>query len=150
MEDTGGAGMVDDAARAQQLARWHPPLTCDCTMMNARCPACDALAESIAQALADVRAENADRTVVLERAVGNCFMMAKREIARLLNMKPDASPLQLAVALALTLERWEHIQRFCETTGSKSSILRGQLPTEITEGAVAPPAPERREERTEP
>lgn len=67
------------------------------------------------------------RVRVLERAIGNCFMMAKREIARYLNGRtpPDS----------LTLERWQHIQRFCETTGIKSDILRGQLPDEITEGS---------------
>ena len=62
--------------------------------------------------------------------------MAKREIARLWSHDGDES------SLARTLERWQHIQRFCETTGSKSSILRGQLPDEITEGeGKADPAP---------
>ncbi len=79
-----------------------------------------------------------ERISVLERAVGNCFMMAKREIARLWKHQGEES------SLAQTIERWQHVQRFCETTGSKSNILRGQLPTEITEGAapsrVAPPS----------
>jgi hypothetical protein len=67
------------------------------------------------------------RIRLLERAVGNCFMMAKREIARHVNGKAPSDP--------KGLERWQHVQRFCETTGSKSSILRGQLPDEITEGS---------------
>lgn len=69
--------------------------------------------------------DSAERIRVLERAIGNCFMMARRQIAAHLNGK--STPVQ-------DLERWQHVQRFCETTGSKSSILRGQLPTEITEG----------------
>ena len=69
-----------------------------------------------------------DRVRVLEKAVGDCFMMAKRQIAAHLNGK--STPVQ-------DLERWQHVQRFCETTGSKSDILRGQLPTEITDGSEA-------------
>jgi hypothetical protein len=49
-----------------------------------------------------------ERVRVLERAVGNCFMMAKREIARL--WKHDGCE----SSLAQTLERWQHVQRFCE------------------------------------
>src|ERR1035437_5555256 len=75
--------------------------------------------------------EQRDRIVILERAVGNCFMMAKRQIAAHLN---GASVYQK------DLERWQHVLRFCETTGSKSDILRGQLPTEITEGELEGPA----------
>jgi hypothetical protein len=72
------------------------------------------------------------RIQLLERAVGNCYMMAKREIARHLNQPLNDQK---------GLERWQHVQRFCETTGEKSSILRGQLPTEMTEGDALPPAP---------
>ena len=65
----------------------------------------------------------------LLRALGNCYMMAKREIARILNGKADCD--------AMSLERWRHVQRFCEETGLKSSILRASLPTEITDGEAA-------------
>jgi hypothetical protein len=68
-----------------------------------------------------------DRVRVLEQAIGNCYMMARRQIAAHLN--GTSTPQK-------DLERWQHIQRFCETTGSKSSILRGQLPTEITNGSI--------------
>lgn len=63
----------------------------------------------------------------LRRALGNCYMMAKREIARILNGKSQTD--------AVSLERWRHVQRFCEETGLKSSILRATLPTELTEGS---------------
>lgn len=79
-----------------------------------------------ASAFANALTEAEARITVLERAVGNCFMMAKRQIAAHLN--GNSTP-------AKDLERWQHVQRFCETTGSKSDILRGQLPTEITEGS---------------
>lgn len=75
--------------------------------------------------------QDKERVRVLERAVGNCFMMAKRQIA---------AHLKGASVYQHDLERWQHVLRFCETTGSKSDILRGQLPDEITEGArVSPP-----------
>lgn len=76
-------------------------------------------------------ADMVERVRVLERAIGNCFMMAKRQIASHLN--GTSTP-------AKDLERWQHVLRFCETTGSKSDILRGQLPTEITEGSHNPAA----------
>ena len=60
------------------------------------------------------------------RALGNCYMMAKREIARILNGKANCD--------AQSLERWQHVQRFCEEAGCTSSILRAQVPTELTEG----------------
>jgi hypothetical protein len=70
---------------------------------------------------------------VLRRALGNCYMMAKREIARLLNKgEPHGRD-------AVSLERWQHVKRFCEETGMKSSILRATLPTELTEGGAAGP-----------
>lgn len=72
------------------------------------------------------------RIQMLERALGNCYMMSKREIARLLNR----SPMDVGVKSdQLTLERWNHVKRFCEETGQKSSILRATLPTEITDGS---------------
>jgi hypothetical protein len=66
-----------------------------------------------------------ERIRALEQAIGNCYMMAKRQVAAHLNGTN---------APAKDLERWQHVQRFCETTGIKSSILRWQLPTEITGG----------------
>ncbi len=68
------------------------------------------------------------RIQMLERALSNCYMMSKREIARMLNRSPMVKSDQL------TLERWQHVKRFCEETGQKSSILRATLPTEITDG----------------
>ena len=67
------------------------------------------------------------------KAVANCYMMAKREIARILNGKAQVD--------TLSLERWQHVLRFCEESGEKSSILRDGLPTEMTEGASAPQEP---------
>lgn len=69
----------------------------------------------------------------LRRAIGNCYMMAKREIARHLNHSSDE------INHAVSIERWQHVQRFCESVGEKSSILRWQLPTEITDGAGPSP-----------
>jgi len=77
-----------------------------------------------------VRAGGVERTPaeeLLYRAVSNCYMMAKREIARIRNGKSQTD--------AMSQERWEHVKRFCEDTGMKSSILRDSLPTELTEGA---------------
>ena len=65
---------------------------------------------------------------VLVKALGNCYMMAKREIARYLNHD--------WVNNATSLERWQHVKRFCESAGCTSSILRATLPTEITDGSV--------------
>ncbi len=68
------------------------------------------------------------RIQMLERALGNCYIMSRREIARILNRSPMVKSDQL------TLERWQHVKRFCEETEQKSSILRATLPTEITDG----------------
>ncbi len=61
------------------------------------------------------------------RALGNCYMMAKREQARIIN-------LGMRDTHAITLERWQHVLRFCEEAGCTSSILRAQVPDEITGG----------------
>lgn len=70
-------------------------------------------------------APESDRVPVLEQAIGNCYMMAKRQISA--HLRGTTNPQQ-------DVKRWEHVLRFCETTGSKSSILR-QIPTEIAEGS---------------
>jgi len=70
------------------------------------------------------------------RAIGNCYMMAKREIARLLNSRD--------VIDEKSLERWQHVLRFCESVGCKSDILRWQIPTELTEGGRPETGPEHR------
>lgn len=68
-----------------------------------------------------------DQAQAALRALGNCYMMAKREQARILNTG-------LRHTHAITLERWQHVLRFCEEAGCTSSILRAQVPTEITDG----------------
>jgi len=59
------------------------------------------------------------------KALADCYMMARRQIARLERNLP-ADP--------ITLVAWKEIVRFCENTGLKSSILREAVPTEITGG----------------
>jgi len=62
----------------------------------------------------------------LLRALGNCYMMAKREIARIQNGQSHTD--------AASLARWQQVKRFCEDAGCTSSILRAQVPTELTDG----------------
>lgn len=92
-------------------------------------PAKVAMVESlILAALSEAHAKGVEETKDAKRkAVANCYMMAKREIARIRNGKAQFD--------ATGLERWEHVLRFCEESGEKSSILRDGLPTEITDGA---------------
>jgi hypothetical protein len=130
--------VVAGHARADQLLGGHIDPDCEvvrgvgwmCTCQTPEEKAEDATWKAECEAERDAETATvvaeSERIRVLERAVGNCFMMAKRQIAAHLNSK--STPAQ-------DLERWQHVQRFCETTGSKSSILRGQLPTELTEGA---------------
>lgn len=92
-------------------------------------PALDAIMPLLREAAASLAPVD-DQAVLVKRAVGNCYMMAKREIARITNGKAQAD--------ATSLERWQHVKRFCESAGETSSILRWQLPTELTEGALAP------------
>lgn len=64
-----------------------------------------------------------------EQALKDCYMMAKREIARMRNGRAQHD--------ATGLERWEHVFRFCEEAGLTSSVLREYQPTEITDGSAA-------------
>lgn len=85
----------------------------------------DRTAAMLRQAAAE--GQGNERIRVLEQAVGNCYMMAKRQVARGTS----------------DTDWWQHVVRFCETTGSQSDILRRQLPDEMTEGATPtePPPP---------
>jgi len=62
----------------------------------------------------------------LRRAIGNCYMMAKRRISALARNGYTVQDTEYAA--------YAHIMRFCEEVGCKSDILRWQLPTEITDG----------------
>lgn len=69
----------------------------------------------------------------LQRALGNCYMTARRELRRLNN----TGRVELIHGLdSQSVERWQHIVRFCEEAGCKSDILRAALPTELTDGGI--------------
>jgi hypothetical protein len=74
----------------------------------------------------------------VKRALSNCYMMAKRELSRITNGKSQTD--------ATSLERWQHVKRFCESAGETSSILRWGLPTELTDGQ--PPRAEPPQEKS--
>lgn len=68
-----------------------------------------------------------------QRALGNCYMTAKREKHRL----NRTGRVEVIHGLDTTsVERWGHVMRFCEEAGCKSDILRATLPTELTDGGV--------------
>lgn len=56
------------------------------------------------------------------KALADCYMMACRRARGL------ATP---------NTADWNHVKRFCESTGLKSQLLRASLPTEMTEGLPA-------------
>lgn len=68
----------------------------------------------------------------LRHALGNCYMMAKRELHRL--DRASLKGLAGKTYNSLAVEQWQHVLRFCEEAGCKSDILRATLPTEITDG----------------
>lgn len=70
-------------------------------------------------ATGDIQAQNH----ALLKALGDCYTMARRELSR---HKSSGDP--------LTIERWNHVKRFCEETGLREQILRASFPTEITDG----------------
>jgi hypothetical protein len=77
---------------------------------------------------------------LLAWAVSNCHTLARRELNRLKRLPVDG---------ALSVERWEHVQRICEKAGARSAgVLRASLLTEITDGsaAAAPPVEQERQE----
>lgn len=69
-----------------------------------------------------------EQHIKFRRALDNCYIMARREVARLSRQNPPHDP--------VTLERWQHVVRFCEEADCKSNILRRSLPTEMTEGSA--------------
>lgn len=58
-------------------------------------------------------------------ALANCYGIARRQAARLaLETAPDAK----------TAEAWNHVIRFCEQAGQRTSFLREVMPTGMTGG----------------
>jgi hypothetical protein len=65
------------------------------------------------------------------RALSNCYVMARRELRRISN----TGRVELIHGLdTQSVERWEHIVRFCEEAGCRLNLLRAALPTELTDG----------------
>lgn len=58
-----------------------------------------------------------------EKALADCYMMARRQVNRLRHTSDIEGT-----------QAWNHIIRFCESVGQKSSLLRDATPTEITGG----------------
>lgn len=59
------------------------------------------------------------------KALADCYMMARRAVARLKRETPQDER---------SLKEWSHVIRFCESAGSKSTMLRDSMPTEIQGG----------------
>jgi hypothetical protein len=65
----------------------------------------------------------------LKRAIENCYMMAKRKrtiIHRYYSDELTGKVHSYPIGPKSTDEDWDHIIRFCESTGLKMSILRLQ------------------------
>lgn len=58
-------------------------------------------------------------------AISNCYMMARRCVARLKRENPNDLK---------SFEEWGHIIRFCESTGEKPQLLRDSIPRDIQGG----------------
>jgi hypothetical protein len=72
--------------------------------------------------LCAARTEAVERAAKLQKALADCYVMARRQLRRKATM--DAGQ----------VEAWQHVARFCEETGLKAQLLRETLPTEMTEG----------------
>lgn len=59
------------------------------------------------------------------QALADCYMTARRAVARLKRETPNDSK---------ALVEWGHIIRFCELSGSKSTMLRDSIPKDIQGG----------------
>ena len=76
------------------------------------------------------RGEEQPPTRSMEWGLGNCYMLARRELRRLERMGCKAD--------SMSVERWQHVVRICEEAGAKSKgVLRATLPTEYTEESPA-------------
>jgi hypothetical protein len=66
-----------------------------------------------------------EQSNVLLHALADCYMLACRRARGTTREGSSVTPER---------QDWEHVKRFCESTGMKPQILRVSLPTEIQEG----------------
>jgi hypothetical protein len=62
-----------------------------------------------------------------QKALADCYMMARRQVARLTRETHPGSD-------RVSLEAWGHVIRFCESAGEKADFLRDSVPTDMQGG----------------